>query len=69
MEQQKPMRFILIRTPRTNEKGDSIRVNITMEREGEFDLTGYSFLQSFDTYDEWVPTAELSLYKAVFQIK
>ena len=60
--------FILIRTPRTNEQGDRTPVTVKMVKRAETDLTGYSFLQSFEHYDEWVPTVELDLYKKVFEI-
>lgn len=60
--------IILIRSPRTDEQGERIPIIIKMVKRAETDLTGYSFLQSFEHYDEWVPTAELDLYKKVFEI-
>lgn len=60
--------IILIRSPRTDEQGERIPITIKMVKRAETDLTGYSFLQSFEHYDEWVPTVELDLYKKVFEI-
>lgn len=60
--------IILIRSPRTDEQGERIPIIIKMVKRAETDLTGYSFLQSFEHYDEWVPTVELDLYKKVFEI-
>lgn len=61
-------KYILIRSPRTNEQGERILVEVKIVERADADLTGYSFLRSLDEYDEWVSTSELDLYKRLFYI-
>lgn len=58
--------YILVRSPRT---GPTIKVTIEKK---DYDLTEYSFLRMSPVtekpLEEWVPTAELELYKRVFKV-
>lgn len=61
--------YVLLRSPRTDESGP-IPVKVSMVKvTPETDLSNYSFLRSFGTYEEWVPTSELELYKKARNIK
>jgi hypothetical protein len=55
--------YIILRSPRTDNQGNMIQVNIQIVKVSETDLTGYSFLRDKDPYEEWVPTQDLGLYK------
>ena len=57
------LEYVLLRTPRTDEQGIKIPVFVKMLKASETDLTGYTLLKSWDTYEEWVPTKELDYYK------
>jgi hypothetical protein len=59
---------ILLRGPRTNANGDRITVEVKMVKASQTDLSEYSFLYSYGTYEEWVPTKELDLYKKASKI-
>ena len=61
--------YIILRSPRTDNQGNMIQVNIQIVKVSETDLTGYSFLRDKDPYEEWVPTKELEMYKKARQIK
>jgi hypothetical protein len=54
--------FVLVRTPRTDDTGKRIPVDMFMEKSENFDTTGYSFLRTKDGYEEWVPAKEIQLY-------
>lgn len=55
--------FILLRGPRTDDDGNSIPIEVKIVRADNVDLTGYSFLESQEKYDVWVPTKELEYYQ------
>jgi hypothetical protein len=57
------LEYILLRSPRTDDQGNKIEVNVQIVRSSEVDLTDYSFLCSNQKYEEWVPTKELNMYK------
>lgn len=57
--------YVLLRSPRTDESGNKIAVNVSIVKASEADLTNYSFLKSRQQYEEWVPTSELYLYQGV----
>ncbi len=62
--------YVLLRGPRTDENGNGIAVQVSMVKvTPETDLSNHSFLRSFGTYEEWVPTSELQLYKVAMGIK
>lgn len=61
------LEYILLRGPRTDDEGNRIPVTINMVRASETDLSGYSFLVNWKTYEEWVPTKELHLYQKVIK--
>ena len=61
------MDYVLLRGPRTDSNGNKIPVTVTMVRASETDLTEYSFLKSWKTYEEWVPTKELQLYQGLMK--
>jgi hypothetical protein len=63
------LEFILLRSPRTDEQGNKIPVTVSMVRASETDLTGYTFLSNWKTYEEWVPTKELDLYQQFSELK
>ena len=60
--------FVLVRTPRTETNDNDVNVEVMIVRNnGKFDFSEYSFLRMQTTsMEEWVPTAELTLYKKVF---
>ena len=57
------MNYVLLRGPRTDTTGNKIPVSIMLLKKNETDLSNYSFLRSTDTYEEWVPSKELHLYR------
>lgn len=59
------MNYVLLRGPRTDEDGNKIPVSIMLLKKNETDLSNHSFLRSTDTYEEWVPSNELHLYKGI----
>lgn len=62
--------LIMLRGPRTDSNGNKIPVEIRWVRYSDgSDLSEYSFLRSYYTYEEWVPTKELALYKLAEGIK
>jgi len=61
------LEYILLRSPRTDDAGSKIPVTVSMVRASETDLTEYSFLKSWKTYEEWVPTKELQLYQGLMK--
>ena len=66
--------FVLVRGPRTDDEGNSIAVNLSMQRsDSTFDFSEYSFLRmkpnSNETIEEWVPTKELDVYKKAFGVE
>ena len=62
------LEYILLRSPRTDDLGNKIEVNVQIVRSSETDLTGYSFLCAKEKYEEWVPTKELDMYKRMMGI-
>lgn len=63
MNKTPELEYILLRSPRTDDSANKIPVTVSMVRASETDLTGYSFLKNWKTYEEWVPTKELTFYK------
>jgi len=63
------LEYILLRSPRTDNVGNKIPVTISMVRASETDLSEYSFLANWKTYEEWVPTKELHLYQLAQKMK
>lgn len=61
------MDYVLLRGPRADSNGNKIPVTVSMVRASETDLTEYSFLKSWKTYEEWVPTKELQLYQGLMK--
>lgn len=62
--------FVMVRTPRTGTGDGEINVEVMIVRNnGKFDFSDYSFLRmQTSSIEEWVPTAELTLYKKVYGI-
>lgn len=69
MKQVPELEHILLRGPRTDKNGNKIPVTVSMVKASNTDLSGHSFLHSWHTYEEWVPTEELGLYKMAKGIK
>jgi len=66
--------FVLIRSPRTDDNGNSIDVKLVILRtDCIFDFSDYSFLRmrpdSKTPIEEWVPTKELDLYRKAFGVE
>ena len=54
--------FVLVYKPRANEN-ELAELGI-VRNNGKFDFSEYSFLKMYsESIEEWVPTAELGLYK------
>lgn len=60
--------YILLRGPKTLD-GDFANMEIKIiKKNSNYDLSEYSFLNSTETYDVWVPSKELEKYKKTLNI-